>query len=42
MHDLQMTDVKENFKFKCVNLKLSNKCIDNYLRPHFRRHKGKK
>ena len=41
MHELYMTDVKEIFNFNCVNSKLSFKCIDNYLRPNFRRHKDK-
>lgn len=36
-----MIDVKEIFNFKCVNLKLSIKCIVNYLRPNFRRYKDK-
>lgn len=33
IHELYMIDVKEMFNFNCVNLKLSFKCIDNYLRP---------
>lgn len=40
-HELCMIDVKEIFNFKCVNLKLSIKCIVNYLRQNFRRYKDK-